>query len=355
MHASQIGYCPGDACKRAYLSIWLGADANGQGIDIDYKIDSFDLVEKTTGKTVYTGKAVQTKKKGDIDSMGGTAQCPDLDLCKSAVFRLDFSHFQKPGEYCVLVPGIGRSAPIRLASNVWEQPFRAALHSMLCQRSGIELKPPYSQWNRPRNFREEDGTQFYQIAITGCRTGRPPWHGHAEVVQRRKTEARPRNLGPHEDAGDWDTLTHHLAVPYQLCELYDMFPKYFDQIKIPLPENEAKSKIPHILAEAVWMLDGFQRLQLPEGGVRGGYGEPWGDSENATSWQMKCILVYAPNQYTSYMFAACAARAARVLTAIAPDKAAEYRASALALGLGGEASGRQTALGTPRQPANRDC
>ena len=161
--------------------------------------------------------------------------------------------------------------------------------------------------------------------------------------------------GRHEDAGDWDTLTHHLAVPYQLCELYDMFPKYFDQIKIPLPENEAKSKIPHILAEVVWMLDGFQRLQLPEGGVRGGYGEPWGDSENATSWQMKCILVYAPNQYTSYMFAACAARAARVLTAIASDKAAEYRASARALGLGGEASGRQTALGTPRQPANRDC
>ena len=101
MHASQIGYCPGDAYKRAYLSIWLGADANGQGLDIDYKIDSFHLVEKTTGKTVYTGKAVQTKKKGDIDSMGGTAQCPDLDLCKSAVFRLDFSDFQRPGEYCV--------------------------------------------------------------------------------------------------------------------------------------------------------------------------------------------------------------------------------------------------------------
>ena len=77
MHASQIGYCPGDACKRAYLSIWLGADANGQGIEIDYKIDSFDLVEKTTGKTVYTGKGVQTKKKGDIDSMGGTDQCPE--------------------------------------------------------------------------------------------------------------------------------------------------------------------------------------------------------------------------------------------------------------------------------------
>ena len=24
-----------------------------------------------------------------------------------------------------------------------------------------------------RNFREEDGAQFYQIAITGCRTGKP--------------------------------------------------------------------------------------------------------------------------------------------------------------------------------------
>jgi endoglucanase len=330
VHASQIGYCPGDACKRAYLSIWLGADAKGQGIDIDYKIDSFDLVERTTGKTVYTGKAVQTKKKGDIDSMGGTAQCPDLDLCKSAVFRLDFSDFQKPGEYCVLVPGIGRSAPIRLASNVWEQPFRAALHSMLCQRSGIELKAPYSQWNRPRNFREEDGTQLYQIAITeDAGQEGPRGTDMLKLFKEGKLERVHGIWGAHEDAGDWDTLTHHLAVPYELCELYDMFPKYFDQIKIPLPENEAKSKIPNILAEAIWMLDGFQRLQLPDGGVRGGYGEPWGDSENATSWQMKCILVYAPNQYTSYMFAACAARAARVLTAIAPDKAAEYRASAL--------------------------
>ena len=27
------------------------------------------------------------------------------------------------------------------------------------------MKRPYSQWNRPSNFREEDGTQFYQLSL----------------------------------------------------------------------------------------------------------------------------------------------------------------------------------------------
>ena len=138
--------------------------------------------------------------------------------------------------------------------------------------------------------------------------------------------------GTHEDAGDWDTLTHHLAVPYRLFELYEMFPTVFGQIRLPLPENEAASTIPHILADALWMLDGFKRLQLPEGGVRGGYGDPWGEGENfqnVTSWTSKCILVYAANPRTSCFYAACAARAARVLAPIAPQRTAEYRESAL--------------------------
>ena len=166
MHVTQVGYRPDDPCKRAYLSIWLGADAKDQALDIDYKVDAFELVEAKSGKTVYSGKPVATKKKGDHDDLGSN----ELDLSLTSVQRLDFSDFQKPGEYCVYVPGIRRTAPVRIANDVWEQPFRAAMHAILCQRSGIELKAPYAQWNRPRNFREEDGVQFYQGTL-GCDDG----------------------------------------------------------------------------------------------------------------------------------------------------------------------------------------
>jgi len=333
VHVTQVGYAPDDACKRAYLSIWLGHDAAGQEHDVEYTAGTFELVEAATGAVVHSGPVERTKKKGDIDVFRGTDKCPDLDLCRSAVYRMDFSAFSKPGEYCVSIPGIGRSAPIRIAADVWEQPFRAALHSILTQRSGIELKAPYSQWNRPRNFREEDGTQFYQLTIDDD-AGQEGERGTnmLELLKRGKLERVHGVWGAHEDAGDWDALTHHLDVPFTLCELYDMFPQYFAAIRIPLPDDEAKSPVPHILAEAVWMLDGFQRLQLPDGGVRSGYGDPWGQGENfgnLTSWQATCVVVYAPSAYSSYMFAATAARAARVLEKIAPVKAASYRASAL--------------------------
>jgi len=325
VHATQVGYCPDDPYKRAYLSIWLGADAHGQGPAIDYKVDSFELVEAGSGKTVYSGKPVLTKKKGDFDDLGSN----DRDLSLSSVQRLDFSDFHTPGEYCVYVPGIGRSAPIRIARDVWEQPFRAAMHAMLCQRSGIELKAPYAQWNRPTNFREEDGVQFYQGTL-GCDDGQegPRGENMLKLFKERKLERVHGIWGAHEDAGDWDTLDHHLAVPYEMLELYEMFPEYFSRFKLPLPKEEAASKIPHILADAVWMLDGFQRLQLPDGGVRGGYGDPWGGG-GPTSWEVKCVVVYGPRTPVTYRYAACAARAARVLAPFDPERAARYRQSAL--------------------------
>ena len=110
-------------------------------------------------------------------------------------FALISATFKSRASTAFLVPGIGRT-PIRIATDVWEQPFRAALHSILCQRSGIELKRAVHQWNRPRNFREEDGTQFYQIAITeDAGQEGPRGADMLKLFQRRKTGASPRNLG----------------------------------------------------------------------------------------------------------------------------------------------------------------
>ncbi len=326
VHATQVGYRPDDPYKRAYLSIWPGTDTEGKELEVDYDhVDTFELVNAESGKTVYRGKPVATKKKGDLDDLGSK----DLDLSLSPVYRLDFSDFEEPGEFCVFVPGIGRSAPVRIAPDVWEQPFRAAMHAILCQRSGIELKAPYAQWNRPRSFLEEDGVQFYQGTL-GCENGQegPRGKNMLELLEEGKLERVHGIWGAHQDAGDWDTVDHHLGVPYLMFELYEMFPDYFSQIKLPLPEEEAKSAIPPILADAVWMLDGFMRLQLPDGGVRGGYGDPWGNGA-AVSWDVKCVVVYGPRVAVTYNYAAAAARAALVLAPFDSERATAYRESAL--------------------------
>ena len=153
-----------------------------------------------------------------------------------------------------------------------------------------------------------------------------------------------------------------------MFELYEMFPEYFGRIKLPLPEDEAKSKIPHILADAVWMLDGFKRLQLPDGGVRGGYGDGWGQGgpfENMASWDIKCVLVYGATTPTTYYYAACAARARGYWFPSTPSGPPAIGSRPCALGLGGEdhprtrcegrlgGSMQQTACRHPVVPAHR--
>ena len=65
-----------------------------------------------------------------------------MDYTKAAVRRLDFSAFNTPGEYRVFIPGIGLSGPFRIAADVWEKPFQAAMQGILAQRQGIDLGPP---------------------------------------------------------------------------------------------------------------------------------------------------------------------------------------------------------------------
>ena len=99
-------------------------------------------------------------------------------------------------------------------------------------------------------------------------------------------------------------------------------------MKLPLPANEVNNNLPDILDEAMWQMPCWRRLQLPDGGVRGGYGYGWGCPHSITSSMIKSAGVYAPDHETTLRYAAAAARAARVLTAFDKKLSAEYLDSA---------------------------
>jgi endoglucanase len=325
VHAIQNGYRPDDPCKRAYLSFWMGVDKDGKNGSCTPNIDVFELVDPA-GWTVFSGKAEVTKKVNELEQI---CVHEKLDYTLAAVRRLDFSSFSRPGEYRVCVPGIGTSGPLRIAADVWEKPFQLAMQSVLTQRQAIELGPPACTYRRPRPFHPDEGVEFYQLTIP-VQAGQEGPRGD-NLVELAKSGSLKRVAGVwggYQDAGDWDTLGHHLSATYDLLGLYFLNPAAFTRMKLSLPAEEMKNNLPDLLDEALWQMQAWRRLQLPDGGVRGGYGYGWGCPNGITSSMIRSAGVYAVDHDTTMHYAAAAARTARVLAAFDRKLAAEYLESA---------------------------
>jgi endoglucanase len=325
VHAIQTGYRPDDPYKRAYLSFWLGVDQDGENGSCTSNVNAFELVD-AAGKTVFTGRAQLAKKENQQEQI-----CihEKLDYTKASVRRLDFSAFNTPGKYRVFIPGIGLSGPFRIAADVWEKPFKAAMQGILAQRQGIDLGPPACAYTRKRPFHPADGVEFYQM-IMPVQGGQEGSRGDnlIELAKAGPLERVTGVWGGYQDAGDWDSLGGHLSATYDLLGLYDLNSTAFSRMRLSLPAAEMNSGFPNILDEAMWQMPLWRRLQLPDGGVRGGYGYGWGCPPGTTSSMIKSAGVYAVDHETTMHYAAAAARAARVLTAYDKKLAAGYLESA---------------------------
>jgi endoglucanase len=331
VHAIQTGYRPDDPYKRAYLSFWMGVDQDGKHGSCSNTPGTFELLD-AAGKTVFTGKMVPAKADGADEQI-----CihEKLGYTKAALYRLDFSAVDKPGEYRVFVPGIGVSGPFRINADVWEAPFKAAMRGILAQRQGIDLGPPACAFTRKRSFHPDDGVEFYQLTIPvqggqeAGEGGQPGRGGNLiELAKSGRLERVGGVWGGYQDAGDWDTLSHHLSATYDLLGLYDLNRAAFVRTKLSLPAAEMKNNLPDILDEALWQMPCWRRLQLPDGGVRGGYGYGWGCPPGTTSSMIKSAGVYAADHVTTMHYAAVTARTARVLQAFDQKLAGEYLKSA---------------------------
>lgn len=325
VHAIQTGYRPDDPYKRAYVSFWMGVDLNGKHGSCTPEVADFELID-AAGATAYRGKAELAKPDGREERISIHEA---VDYSKAAVYRLDFSDFRRPGEYRVFVPGVGVSGPFRIADDVWERPFLAAMRAVLVQRQAIELGPPMCGYRRGRPFHPDDGVQFYQLSIP-VQAGQEGTRGEnlVELARSGSLQRVEGIWGAYQDAGDWDTLGHHLSATLDLLGLYDLNPEAFRKVRLSLPADEMNDRLPDILNEALWQMPCWRRLQLPDGAVRGGYGYGWGCPPATTSSMLRSAGVYAPDHVTTLHYAAAAARAARVLKAFDPARAEEYLASA---------------------------
>ena len=249
---------------------------------------------------------------------------------------MDFSSFNIPGRYRVCVEGIGCGYPFYIDPvNTWKRAFELSMKGHFNHRSGIPMHPPYTDFVRPRSFHPADGIKVYQSKCSLLNSGNglnalgTDKDNFGNLVAGKTDELVPEAWGGTMDAGDWDRRINHLYNPRHYLELIELNPDYFKDLCLYIPESG--NDLPDILDEAVYGIDIYRRMQLPDGGIRGGVESAEHPAEGTTSWQeVNTVLAYAPDHWSSYIYAGVAARTAIVLKMLEkPEKAIIWEESAI--------------------------
>lgn len=201
---NRLGYIP----KGIKVAVWCGKDASS--------IDSFDLIDSSSGKVVFKGKA--GKSFGAYGPFENT-------------YRLNFSSFRKAGTYYVKA-GKAISPSFKINKDVYKGTADFCLFYLRQQQSGFN---PFLK----DSCHTHDGYTMY---------GPMPDSTHIDVV------------GGWHDASDYLQYSATSAnATWHLLAAYRDFPDVFTDKK---KENglDGKDTIPDVLDEAKWGLDWLLKM-----------------------------------------------------------------------------------------------
>ncbi len=272
VHVNTLGYVPTAPQKFGYLYHWMGDKGP---LDLKpFEGKPFRLIDTATGQSAFSGTIAfrmlrtqaETQRKGDT---------PDGNFLGADVWECDFSSFDKPGTYTLTVDGIGSSWPFKISKDVYAEPFYHLLRSLYQNRSGIEIKEPFSNFPRPapHNPKLTPGFEkrlFYttvRFTEWGSEGGKP------EILDPGRKGNLSESWGWYQDAGDWDSYYTHLRVAQELLFAYEIAPTGFKNDAMNIPESG--NGVPDILDEAAWLPRFCHRLRhelIAKGWGTGGIG-----------------------------------------------------------------------------------
>ncbi|MBV5342231.1 glycoside hydrolase family 9 protein, partial [bacterium] len=311
VHVNQVGFRPDDPVKLAFLSYWMGDGGN-----LAYPSGlNFNILDDKSGNIVFTGKTVLVKTATD----SGNNTFADIH-------ELDFSGFTKTGLFRISVDGVGCSFPFTISSDAWKNVFIKSMRGLYCQRNGIALGPPITDFVRPRGFHPEDGVKVYisepkkegedpSIRILPddlkavLATFNPGKRNFQSLVEGITNQTLPNAWGGYMDAGDWDRRPDHALLPLFFFDLAEMFPETYANWNFNIPDS--KDNLPDIINEALWEVDFLRRMQQPDGSVFGGIESGEHPRRGECSWQESLpLMAYSRSKSTAYNYVSVGARAA---------------------------------------------
>jgi endoglucanase len=157
----------------------------------------------------------------------------------------DFSGIKTPGEYVVDVEGLGSSAPFRVGSDVYVEPFRTVTRGMYLWRCGMAVHAGYR------------GDTFAHAA---CHTN-DGWLDYVGGGHERKD-----GTGGWHDAGDYNKYVVNAGVTVgSMFRAWEDFGPAIRRVELDLPEKGGR--FPGFLAEIKWEIDWLLKMQAEDGSV----------------------------------------------------------------------------------------
>ena len=266
---NQVGYLP-KARKYAYIGAWLGT-AGPLKLHQTMNGKPFHLVDLNSGKNVFSG----TLKARPADPVNVSS----IPFTGEEVLELDFSAFDRPGKYALVIPGFGSSYPFRINDDTMAEAFFIHARGLYHQRCGIAKGPPHTQWiQKACHLTCFQGTFPPADAHYGKGSDKRPYGffdtskksvkvNHFELI-RQNSLVVPKQYnapGGWHDAADWDRRPQHLGIVGDLTMVYLLKPGNFCDGQLNIPESG--NGIPDILDEARWGLEHLRLKQHPDGGV----------------------------------------------------------------------------------------
>lgn len=191
---------------------------------------NFAVIRVADGSTVFQG------------AVTGPASDPDT---QEQLYTADFSKLKQPGDYQLDVPGVGRSAPFHVATDVYREPYYVVMRGFYLWRCGTAVSATYQ------------GTTF---AHDICHTN-DAWLDFVGGGHAQKDGAK----GWH-DAGDYNKYVVNAGVTVGVMfRAWEDFGPQIKAVRLDLPESGGP--LPDYLAEIKWELDWLLTMQAPDGSV----------------------------------------------------------------------------------------
>ncbi|MGL4491148.1 MAG: glycoside hydrolase family 9 protein, partial [Rhizobiaceae bacterium] len=284
----------------------------------------FHVVNDATGQRVFTGTIELSQA---VDNPSNFSE----NYSGTNVYEMDFSSVTAAGNYHIYVEGVGTSYDFTIGENTWQDAFEVSARGLYHQRSGIAQGGEYSDWEKPRDLHPDDGLVIRQSTATIMDTDMglnlTNKTSFTALVETATSQTVSVSGGWH-DAADWDRRIQHVEVVNDLLFLAEVRPDIVQGTNLNIPESA--NNIPDIVDEALWGLDFFKKLQRADGGVSGGIESAEHPKAGETSWTESLeVFAYAPDGWSSYKYAASAAKAAGVVAPYDAARAADYLQSAI--------------------------
>jgi hypothetical protein len=277
IHVNQEGYIP-SLPKKAMVGYYLG----GLGEMSVPSSLGFSIVDAKTGATVLSGGTLTTR--------------PDLGFGSTSppyqnVLQADFSSFNTPGEYYLVVPGLGASLPFLIDDGIAMAWMRTYALGMYSQRSGTPIALPFSRFVRDADHTAPAQVPFNdsdpQFAFTWQTIARyastAPFDSSPQTSAQQQTaplltseanalypyvntQAGTVDVsGGHFDAGDYSKYTINCAeLLHYLMFTIDASPGAVALDNLGTPDSG--DGISDLLQEAKWEADYIVKLQDTDGG-----------------------------------------------------------------------------------------